>query len=407
MRIDALVCVFWVLQFLSIKAPCAISHIGAATSMRQQHPAIGQKCRRFGSRVYDINKWPDSVHRISMPCAHLHMCEGPRTSTERRWPSWLFIILISKTNLRGLNILEFISSFMLHVLRVRSSWTHCMTFLRNNSPSRHMCVCVCDGEKGTKTIKSHENKQNRKRNADNSLDAFKIHATFFSRSTFIMLREEKETVLVCGAQTNNGKNESEFSVSLLSLLPYKARRTIWNVSPGLHHDFYSFSVTLSIENPMRRGSIQHPAPNRDISPFCFHTRSHFSHFTGISIPFGKIIIIIILDLDIFIFTFLTHLTFIRRTWASTAHSIQWERIDCRSCFESLGASGQSFTRSNLYLREIGLSRMCSRRRAFRSRIGNLLCSWVLQRQPKKNIFIRPGADGIAHINFVYKWILML
>lgn len=287
MRIDALVCVFWVLQFLSIKAPCAISHIGAATSMRQQHPAIGQKCRRFGSRVYDINKWPDSVHRISMPCAHLHMCEGPRTSTERRWPSWLFIILISKTNLRGLNILEFISSFMLHSLRVRSSWTHCMTFLRNNSPSRHMCVCVCDGEKGTKTIKSHENKQNRKRNADNSLDAFKIHATFFSRSTFIMLREEKETVLVCGAQTNNGKNESEFSVSLLSLLPYKARRTIWNVSPGLHHDFYSFSVTLSIENPMRRGSIQHPAPNRDISPFCFHTRSHFSHFTGISIPLGE------------------------------------------------------------------------------------------------------------------------
>lgn len=193
---------------------------------------------------------------------------------------------------------------------------------------------------------------------------------------------------LCGAQNNNGKNESEFSVSLLSLLPYKARRTIWNVSPGLHHDFYFFSVTLSIENPMRRGSIQHqhPIETFHLSVFTLDRISHillefqFRSENNNNNQFGfRHIYIHFLDTSDVYSPYM----------ASTAHSIQWERIDSVVlAVSSRLVRRVSHSHDQIYTWEIGLSRMCSRRRAF-DRASVICCVYFATSTEQKIIFIRP------------------
>lgn len=175
--------------------------------------------------------------------------------------------------------------------------------------SGHMCViwvrvCVCGWwDDGTQKTKSYENKQNRKRNTDSSLVAFrfilKIQATLFDaphlslhtrpewagdrvrwrqqrewresgenrvewKETHAGNEKEEERTVERRRKSRRGRkrereppwtegdgdnewNESEFSVSLLSLLPYKDRAQfeMWRTNvrmrrPGRIIDCYFF-----------------------------------------------------------------------------------------------------------------------------------------------------------------------
>lgn len=145
-------------RFASLNAWMLCRRVRSHT-FEQQQPACGRTTNQQ-AKVPPI-RFSSSRHQPNGLTAGIvfqwfaHSCDKDRRARGgfEDWPLWLFIILVSKTNLRGLNI--FRVYFFIYIY-IRSSWVRCMTFLRNNLSPR-VCVCVCVRERNREDQITHEN----------------------------------------------------------------------------------------------------------------------------------------------------------------------------------------------------------------------------------------------------------